>query len=364
VNLKRYGVAAAVVVAGAMLLSACASNETPAPTASKTAKSISYSGTLNGSGSTAQAVAQTTWIAGFQTANSGVTINYAAVGSGAGVTAFTSGSAQYGGSDAELNNAQRGATFTLCKPGTDVLDLPVYISAIDVVFNVSGVTSLKLDAATTAKIFSGKITKWNDPAIAALNSGATLPATAITPVHRSDSSGTTNNFTDYLNKADPTDWTAAANNVFPFPGEAASGNSGVVAALKAASGGIAYVDSSVATGLSIAKIKVGSSFVAPSAAGAAATAAQSPVASGVPTNDLSLTLDRTLTDPKSYPIVLVSYLIVCQEYTDASVGTLVSGYASYVASPAGQSAAASTAGSAPLDSKLTAKDVAAIATIK
>ncbi|HEX4057407.1 MAG TPA: phosphate ABC transporter substrate-binding protein PstS [Galbitalea sp.] len=358
-NLKRYGVTAAIVVAGALILTSCASNETP-PSASAAA----LSGTLNGSGSTAQAVAQTTWIAGFQTANPGVTVNYAAVGSGAGVTAFQGGSAQYGGSDAALNADQRAGTFTECKAGTDALDLPVYISPIDVAFNLSGVTSLKLDAPTIAKIFSDKITKWNDPAIAALNSGATLPATTITPIHRSDSSGTTNNFTDYLNKADSTDWTNAANNVFPFKGEAGNGTSGVVAALKAANGGIAYVDNSAAAGLAVAQIQVGTSFVTPSAKGAAATASQSPVADGVPAHDLSLTINRTLTDPTTYPIVLVSYLIVCQNYASSADAKLVKAYATYVISAAGQATGAAAAGSAPLDSSLTKKDQTSIATIK
>jgi phosphate transport system substrate-binding protein len=360
VNLKRFGVAAAIVVVGALVLSACASNESPNSSGSGSA----LSGTLNGSGSTAQAVAETTWIAGFQNTNPKVTVNYAAVGSGAGVTAFQSGSAQYGGSDAELNSMQRAMPFTECKSGTDALDIPDYISPIDVAFNLTGVTSLKLDAPTIAKIFNNTITKWNDPAIAALNSGATLPATAITPIHRSDSSGTTNNFTDYLNKADPTDWTNAANNVFPFKGEAANGTSGVVAALSAANGGIAYVDNSAAGGLTVAQIAVGSSFVAPSAAGAAATASKSPIADGVPKNDLSLTIDRTLTDPKTYPIVLVSYLIVCQDYASAADAKLVKAFVTYVVSPDGQSIGAAAAGSAKLDSALAAKDMATIATIK
>ena len=157
----------------------------------------------------------------------------------------------------------------------------MYVSPVALVYNLSGVKTLNLDGPTLAKIFSGKVTKWNDPAIAALNKGVTLPSSNITPVYRSDKSGTTNNFTDYLHQTAPSVWTQAAADAFPYKtGEGAAKGSGVVAAVTSGKGTIGYVDNSSAGTLSVAKIKVGSSYVAPSAAVASKTAETSPLDPG------------------------------------------------------------------------------------
>ena len=241
----------------------------------------------------------------------------------------------------------------------------MYVSPVALVYNLSGVKTLNLDGPTLAKIFSGKVTKWNDPAIAALNKGVTLPSSNITPVYRSDKSGTTNNFTDYLHQTAPSVWTQAAADAFPYKtGEGAAKGSGVVAAVTSGKGTIGYVDNSSAGTLPVAKIKVGSSYVAPSAAVASKTAETSPLDPAHTGNDVVVKLDRTGTDPSTYPITLVSYFIACQQYQDPAKAALVKAYATYVTSDAGQQAAAATAKSAPMTGTLASKAQAAAATIK
>ena len=140
--------------------------------------------------------------------------------------------------------------FASCAADSSALNLPVYISPIAVIFNVEGVDDLTLEPDTVAGIFAGKITKWNDPAIAADNPNAKLPDANITAVHRADDSGTTNNFTDTLNKLAPSVWTEAAADTWPaaFGGEAATGTSGVVNAVKNGKDTIGYADASAGQG--------------------------------------------------------------------------------------------------------------------
>jgi len=358
-------VGAAVVVG--LALTSCAANEAQAGPAGSASSSsgTSLRGTLNGVGSSAQANAQDAWRQAFQSANSGVTINYDPQGSGAGRTAFLAGGAQFAGSDSALKDEELSGTFKVCKAGTKGIDLPVYVSPIAIVFNVDGLDSLNLDAATLAKIFSGKVTKWDDPAIAALNEDSKLPSANIDPVYRSDKSGTTNNFTDYLHQVAPSDWTQEANDVFPYKtGEGALKGSGVVSAVKGGKNTIGYVDKSAAKDLSIAKIKVGSEFVEPTEEGASKVAESSPIASGREANDIVVQINRKTTDTAEYPLTLVSNLIVCQTYADAKVGSLVKAYAQYVAGAEGQQAATKAAGSAPLTGALAGKVTAAAASIK
>jgi phosphate transport system substrate-binding protein len=355
---------AAIAVAATIVLSSCASNEA-APVTSASAAPSTLSGTLNGIGSSAQADAETAWVAGFQTANPKVTVNYDSQGSGAGRKAFMGGSADFAGSDAALNDTELAGTYAGCAAGSKAIDLPVYISPIGVVYNVAGVTNLKLDAATIAGIFKGAITKWNDPAIASQNSGATLPAAAIAVVHRSDDSGTTQNFTDYLATVAGSVWDKPSGQTFPYAlGDAAKGNQGVVAAVTAAANSIGYADQSAAGSLDIAQLKVGSTYEKISTKGAAAVVAASPLVSGRPANDLAIAIDRKNTTAGAWPIALVSYLIVCQTYADSAKADLVKAYATYVASAAGQKAGSDQAKSAPLASDLASTVAKSIATIK
>lgn len=365
-KITRLGSIAAIAIVGVIALSSCASNEAATPSSSATSGAAKVSGTLNGIGSSAQGVAETTWAAGFQEQEgNGVTVNYDPQGSGAGRTSFISGAATFAGSDAALSDTEIKSTFAGCAAGSGAMDLPVYISPIGIAYNVSGLTSLTLDAKTIAGIFSGAIKKWNDPQIAALNSGAKLPDAAITVVHRSDDSGTTENFTEYLASQAPSVWTKPASQTFPYSvGDAAKGTSGVADAVKNSTNSIAYIDKSGAGTLSIANLEVGGVSTKISAAGAAAVVAKSPLVSGRASNDLAINIDRTLTAKGDWPMVLVSYMITCDTYKTKDVANLVKAYATYAASSTGQQAAAAQAGSAPLSSKLSADVTKAIATIK
>ncbi|WP_138445202.1 phosphate ABC transporter substrate-binding protein PstS [Sinomonas susongensis] len=362
--------AVAVVAAGALALSACGSDNGTGSSATATGSATSagpkVTGTLTGAGSTAQSAAIDAWKQGFTAANPGVTVQYNPVGSGAGRKTFISGAGQFAGSDAAMTSDELTQSNAVC--GTDgALDLPVYISPIAVAFNLPGVTTLNLSPDTIAKIFRGTITTWNDPAIAADNSGVSLPSMKITPVHRSDDSGTTQNFTDYLNKAAPSVWTDKSNQTWPasLPGENAKGTSGVVTTVTNTQGAIAYSDDSAVSGsLGKAKVKVGSSWVALSAQGAAKAVELSQPATGRSANDLALNLDRTPTDTSAYPIVLVSYHIVCSTYKDQATVDLVKAWENYVVSDSGQQTAAAAAKSAPLSSALASKAKTAIASIK
>ncbi|MFM6973989.1 MAG: phosphate ABC transporter substrate-binding protein PstS [Agromyces sp.] len=342
-------------------LAGCAANEG----GSSSVTTSSLTGTLNGAGSSAQGAAQEAWIAGFQVSNPGVTINYDPSGSGAGRKAFISGGAQFAGSDSALSDDELAAGFALCAAGTSAIDIPVYVSPIAVVFNVPGVTELNLDADTLGKIFAGAITTWNDPAIVALNPDAKLPAANISAVHRSDDSGTTKNFTDYLSKAAPEAWTNKADGNWPLQnGEGANGTSGMIDAVTNGTNTIGYADLSKAGKLGVANIKVGDTFVAPNAVGAANALNDAELVSGRADNDLAFKLNRTTTNAEVYPIVLVSYLIACQQYQDPTIGALVNAFASYLVSADGQQVAASAAGSAALTGDVEAKAAAAAASIK
>jgi phosphate transport system substrate-binding protein len=364
VNLKRFGVPAVIAVTAAIALSSCASNEGGAAAPGETASTLS--GNLVGAGSSAMDAAQQAWIAEFQTANPDVTIDYDPSGSGAGRDTFLEGASDYAGSDRAFDDEEIAAGgFAACAPDTTILQLPLYISPIAVIFNVEGVDSLNLDPATIAGIFAGTITNWNDPAIAALNEGTTLPDLAITPVHRSDDSGTTENFTDYLSQAAPDVWTYEADGVWPIEGgEAAQGTSGVVDAVTNGTGTIGYADASRAGDLGTVSVQVGDEFVPYSPEAAAAIVDASPFVEGRPEGDLSIELDRASTEAGVYPIVLVAYSIACQQYEDAAKAELVKAYFEYIASPEGQDVAAENAGSAPISESLREKAVAAIDSIQ
>ena len=312
------------------------------------------SGFLNGVGASSQAAAQQAWIVQFQTEHPGVTINYAPAGSGAGREAIINGGADYAGSDAALSEEELEGEFPECADGTTAINLPVYISPIALIFNVEGVDELNLDAATVAGIFSGEISTWDAPEIAALNPDAALPAAPITAVHRADDSGTTENFTEYLAEAAPKIWTADPSGNWPtdFGGEAAQGNSGVVEVVSGGRNTIGYADASRAGQLDVARIQVGDEFVAYSPGAAAAIVDASPLVEGRSENDIAIELDRTSSEAGVYPIVLISYLLACQDYVDDETASLVKAYLSYVASPEGQAAAQESAGTAPMSPEL------------
>ena len=348
--LRRVAAPGAAALALGFALSACgAGNESDSNSDS------SLSGTLKGAGSSAQEAAMDAWRAGFQTDNGDVTVNYDPSGSGAGVEQFNAGALDFAGSDAALDPAAGEVDAAKERCGANALEVPDYVSPIAVAFNVKGVDSLNLSAKTISEIFDGKIKTWNDAAIKADNPDATLPDTEISPVHRSDESGTTKNFTDYLAQAGEGAWSYPADKVWPIKsGEAASGTSGVISAIKAGDGSIGYADESQVGDLSVVSIKVGDAFVAPSADGAAKALEVSPVDDTRTEGDLAVKVDRTTTEAGAYPLMLTSYLIACPTY-DGDKADLVKAFLKYIVSSEGQQQAASNAGSAPLPSTLQQK---------
>ena len=348
---------AAGVTAATLLLTGCAANESGQGTSS-------LSGTLDGAGSSAQASAEDVWVSHFQRENASVTINYDPTGSGAGREQFIGGGVDFAGSDSALSDDELADGFAACAPGSSAIDLPVYVSPLVLVYNVDGVDNLRLDPTTIANIYSGAITRWNDPAIVALNPDATLPDEQISAVHRSDDSGTTKNFADYLHQNVPEIWTNEPADAFPYAGEGAQGNSGVVSAVANGNNIIGYADASRVGDLDVAALKVGDDFVDYSTEAAAAIIDASPLVERDNPNDLVVDVDRTSTAAGVYPLVLVSYLIACEEYPDAEQGELVAAYLAYVASPEGQAAAAESAGSAPLSDDFSSRVLEAVATIR
>ncbi len=360
--LGRIG-AVALVGTLALALSACGSDDPTdtgsAGTGSSEAPASTLSGTLNGGGSSAQEKAQQAWVAGFQTANPSVTVNYTTTDSGAGRKGFLDGSLEYAGSDSALSADEVAASSARCFGGSGI-DLPVYISPIAVAFNIDGVDSLDMSPDVVAKIFNGTITTWDDAAITALNPDAKLSG-PITVVHRSDDSGTSKNFQDYLSKTAPDVWTYEVSNTWPVQvGQGANGTSGVVQTIQAATGTIGYADASAVGDLGKVSLGVGSEFNAPTAEGAAATVDASPRADTTTDGDIVIAVDRTTTASGAYPAILVSYLVVCNTYDSQDKVDLIKGYATYAASADGQSSAATAAGSAPISDTLRTDVMASI----
>jgi len=325
------------------------------------------SGEVAGAGATSQEAAQEAWVANFENENSGVTISYDPVGSGGGREQFIAGGVGYAGSDAAISEeeGEMKAAAKRCAPG-ELIEVPAYVSPIAIIYNLPEVESLQLDPETLAKIFNQEITTWNDKAIAADNPGVELPSTRITPVNRSDESGTTENFTEYLSQVVPSVWTHEVSGDWPVKGgEAASGTSGVVEAVGAGEGAIGYADASQAGELGIAKVKVGQNYAEPTPEAAAAILEESPEDKALKGGKymFPFALDRKTESQGTYPIVLVSYLIACTDYKSADEAAVVKGFLEYAISPEGQEAAAENAGSAPLSAALTKKVTPAVEAI-
>ncbi|NOV99596.1 phosphate ABC transporter substrate-binding protein PstS [Isoptericola chiayiensis] len=357
VNLSRFTRAGSAVAVGVLALSlaACGSDPEPADaTGDETTEASEsgddmeggLSGTLSGGGASSQEAAMNAWRAGFQQANPEATVNYDPVGSGGGRTGFGDGSYAFAGSDAALDDEELAAAEAQCGEG-GVIEFPGYVSPVAVAFNLEGVDSLNMSPETIANVFLGEITTWDDEAIAADNPDADLPSTAITVVHRSDESGTTENFEDYLYSAAGDVWTTEPSGVWPVDGqESAQGTSGVVGAAQAGEGTITYADASQIADLGTVAVGVGGDFVEYSAEAAAEVVAQSPRTEGTSEYVYTIELERDIEG--TYPIVLVSYSLACTTYADENTAELVKGFLGYLASEEGQQAAADAAGSAPL----------------
>ncbi|HEY7325390.1 MAG TPA: phosphate ABC transporter substrate-binding protein PstS [Streptosporangiaceae bacterium] len=310
-------------LAAAVSLSACSSPGS-SPSGGSSPSAAPLSGTLNGAGSTFQTNFQQAAISQFKSVQSGMTVNYDSVGSGTGRTDLASGTVNFAGSDSPIPSTET-ANFK----GKTVLYFPVLIGPITMAYNLPGVSSLKLTPTVIANIFQGNITAWNNPAIAADNAGVSLPSTPITVAVRSDSSGTTQNFSLFLQTAVPSVWKlgSASTISWPHSARAGSGNSGVAQIVKSTAGAMGYVDLSTAkaSGLSYASVQNSAGkFVVPSASSASASA------SGV-TVGPDLTFHAVWgSGAASYPITYQSWVLVYAKQASASDAKLLQAYIGYL----------------------------------
>ncbi|MFI6448939.1 phosphate ABC transporter substrate-binding protein PstS [Kitasatospora sp. NPDC050543] len=357
-----------LALACAVSVAACGS-DAGNPAASSTASgsgspiACAKSGQLLGAGSTAQANAIDVWKSDYGSACPGATITYSAGGSGAGIQQFNQGKVAFAGSDSALKPAEVEASKAVCTGGQGI-DLPMVGGLISIVYNLDGVDKLVLDGPTLAKIFNSQITKWNDPAITALNPGVNLPAADIQAVHRGDDSGTTENLTKYL--------AAASNGAWPYPpnkawagqdGQSATGSAGVAAQVKQVKNSISYVELSFAQINNLKSAAVDTGAAAPveaTAANAATTLGAAQVAGTG--SDLALTLDYGTKQEGAYPLVLVTYEIVCDKGNKADTLDLLKSFLTYTAGTDGQQAIASQ-GYVPLPEALTSKVQTVIPTL-
>ncbi|KAB6879949.1 phosphate ABC transporter substrate-binding protein PstS [Bifidobacterium longum] len=334
-----------------------------------TSKSTPISGNFSGAGASSQQAAVEAWIAGFQGTNPEAKIAYNPSGSGAGVQTFLTGATAWAGSDKALADDEVEQSKSVCTEGT-AFDVPVYISPIAVVFNLKGVSDagkhINMDAATIAKIFDGKITKWNDPAIADQNKDLKLPDTAITVVHRSDKSGTTQNFISYFKDVTPDNWTYDLSENWPNEvGQGAKGTSGVISTVKQADGTIGYADFSQVGDLGTVAVKVGDKYNEISAEAGSKVIGDSKQDDTVKgDNRIVIKINHATEAEGAYPIVLVSYDIVCPAYKDTKQAEFAKAWLTYVTSDEGQKAAQDAAGTAPLPSSLKSEITKSIEAIK
>ena len=353
-------------------VAACGDNTASTTDSSSTdsaSKAAPISGNFQGAGASSQQSAVEAWIAGFQGANPDAKIAYNPSGSGAGVQTFLTGATAWAGSDKALADDEVEQSKSVCADGT-AFDVPVYVSPIAVIFNLKGVSDagkhINMDADTIAKIFDGKITKWNDPAIADQNKDLTLPDTAITVVHRSDKSGTTQNFVSYFKDQAPDSWTYDLSENWPNEvGQGAKGTSGVVSTVKQADGTIGYADFSQVGDLGTVAVKVGDSYNEISAEAGSKVIEDSKQDDTVKgDNRIVIKINHATEAKGAYPIVLVSYDIVCPAYKDTKQAEFAKAWLTYVTSDEGQKAAQDAAGTAPLPSSLKSEITKSIEAIK
>ncbi|MFD7444545.1 phosphate ABC transporter substrate-binding protein PstS [Streptomyces sp. NPDC059909] len=364
-NGLRATALAALAVSGALVLTACGSDNNAGDTTTggsgdKTAAASKIDcgdakGQLLASGSSAQKNAMDLWVKNYMAACTGVEVNYKASSSGEGIVAFNQGTVGFAGSDSALKPEEVEESKKMCTGGTGI-NLPMVGGPIAIGYNLPGVDNLVLDAPTLAKVFDTKIKKWNDPAIAKLNPGAKLPDKSIQAFHRSEDSGTTQNLGKYLGKAASNEWKYEAEKKWPAPGgQAASGSSGLAAQVKQVEGSIGYFELSYATSQSISTVDIATGASAPVKASSEnaskAIAAAKVKGTG---KDLALDLDYTTKAEGAYPIVLVTYEIACDKGNKPETLSAVKSFLTYTASEEGQKVL-SEAGYAPIPTEINAK---------
>lgn len=326
-------VAALSVLTTAMLVfSACGGNSDSTPSTGSPAPIVPVDcggkKKILAAGSTAQKHAIEQFVYAYIHACPGHTLDYNANGSGAGMKAFLENRIDLAGSDSPMNPSKGEPDRAAERCGSPAWDLPVVFGPIAITFNIQGVSTLHLDGLTAASIFNGTITTWDDPALKAINKGTDLPSTPIHVVFRSDQSGTTDNFQKYLDAASNWAWGKGTGQTFHGGvGEGARGNDGTSQALKKTDGSITYNEWSFAVGrqLNMAQIitSAGPEPVSITAASVGKTIAAAKFSGQG--NDLVVDTSSFYrpTQPGAYPIVLVTYEIVCSKYPDAPTGTAV-----------------------------------------
>lgn len=348
----------AALSALALTLSACGGsaqsqmeNSSSSPTASAG---------LNGSGASSQVNAQQAWRDNFG-AQTSTTINYDPTGSGTGREQFINGQVDYIGTDSMLDEEEIAAATTRCMD-TEPLELPLYISPIAIAFNLEGIESVNMTAEVIAGIFDGKITNWNDPAIAEINEGVELPDLQIIPVNRADDSGTTENFQEYLIEAAGNAWPYEASDTWPRTGtQSAEKTSGVINLVNSTPGAITYADASQVGELGTAAIEVSGEFLPYSPEAAAAIVDNSEPTEDATDRRLTVELKRDGSIAEAYPVVMISYLVACTNYADPAKAQTVKDYFTYMASAEGQETAANAGGgNAPISDALRERVTAAI----
>ncbi|HWF74918.1 MAG TPA: phosphate ABC transporter substrate-binding protein PstS [Solirubrobacteraceae bacterium] len=360
----RSRISAILATAAAALgVAACGSSSNTTSSSTKSTTKVT-SATINGAGSTLAAPIYMQWASNLN--SQGLTVNYSPVGSGTGIADLESGTVDFAGSDPPLAAAD---IAVLKKKGTAV-QFPLAFGAITVSYNLPGVpTGLKLNGKVIGDIFDGAVTKWNSPEITALNPGAKLPATAITVVHRSDSSGTTAGFTEFVAAYNPTfAKKIGTGKLVPWPnGEVgAAKNAGVAAAVKQTAGAIGYVEQAYAlqNGFTYAAVanKAGK-YILPSIANTSAAA----VGLKVPSNLGLVAINSP--NPAAYPIVsqtfIMTYQDPCKAGASSSAAKGVHDFLNY-ALTSGESELGQGSNQlpyAPLPADLIAKDKAQLATL-
>lgn len=324
-SFARSTVPGAAALALALLAAACGGGDDTTATTpgGAAAGETPLSATLNGSGATFPKSFYEVAIGGYKQVQPGVTVNYAGGGSGTGRQNLQDGVVDYAGSDGLVKEAD------VSKYKGEFLYIPTVAAPITVSYNLDDVRDLTLDADAIARIFQRQITKWDDPAIAALNPSVRLPATDITVAHRSDGSGTTENFTLYLVAAAPSTWTLKSGSTVEWPTDtqAGNGNQGVAQIVKSTPGAIGYVDLSdaKASGLQFAKVKnKAGTAVVPSVASTTAALDGAEVNADLSYNPLNADGEG------AYPITAPTWLLVYKNQTDKAKGDALKSFLRYV----------------------------------
>ena len=315
-----------LALAGALVLgTACGGGDTPKQANGAPAAAVS-SGTLTGAGATFPNPIYTKWFDAYAK-QTGVQINYQSIGSGGGIRQFTEGTVDFGASDGPMTDQQVAAAQG------NVVHIPTVLGAVVLTYNVPelGATTLKFDGPTIADIFLGKITKWNDRRIAQLNPGAKLPAGDIIVAHRSDGSGTSYIFTDYLSKVSP-EWSSKVgrNTSVSWPvGLGGKGNEGVTQQVKQNPGSLGYVELiyAVSNKLPYAQVKNASgAFVEPSLASVSAAAAGADLG---PNTDFRVSITNAA-GAEAYPISSFTWLLVHKTMTDSTKAAEIKAFCTWM----------------------------------